>query len=107
MTTSVPDDADELRQDIERTRDRLGETVEELAAKADVKSRAKAQAAELAGRLQTKAAQARTQALAQTPQLRRAVAKGATAVRQRPVPLVLALGGLTVGYLALRLRRRH
>ncbi|NMO34178.1 DUF3618 domain-containing protein [Streptomyces sp. GMY01] len=38
---------DELRQQIERTRSQLGDTVEELAAKADVKGRAKARAADL------------------------------------------------------------
>ena len=34
--------APEIQQEIERTRERLGETVEELAAKADVKARAQA-----------------------------------------------------------------
>ncbi|MEV7129540.1 DUF3618 domain-containing protein [Streptomyces sp. NPDC093260] len=38
---------DELRQQIERTRSQLGDTVEELAAKADVKGRARARAADL------------------------------------------------------------
>ncbi|KFG76151.1 DUF3618 domain-containing protein [Streptomyces mutabilis] len=38
---------DELRQQIERTRSQLGDTVEELAGKADVKGRAKARAADL------------------------------------------------------------
>lgn len=38
---------DELRQQIEMTRHRLGDTVEELVASTDVKSRARAQVAEL------------------------------------------------------------
>ncbi|MFE7211805.1 DUF3618 domain-containing protein [Streptomyces sp. NPDC001698] len=38
---------DELRSQIEQTRSQLGDTVEELAAKADVKGRAKARAADL------------------------------------------------------------
>ncbi len=38
---------DELRQQIEQTRSQLGDTVEELAGKADVKGRAKARAADL------------------------------------------------------------
>ncbi|MFD8431467.1 DUF3618 domain-containing protein, partial [Streptomyces coelicoflavus] len=38
---------DELRQQIEQTRGQLGDTVEELAGKADVKGRAKARAADL------------------------------------------------------------
>ena len=37
--------APEIQQEIERTRDHLGETVEELAARADVKARARARAA--------------------------------------------------------------
>ena len=37
----------EIQQEIERTRERLGETVDELAAKADVKARARAKGAEM------------------------------------------------------------
>jgi hypothetical protein len=40
---------DELRQQIEMTRHQLGDTVEELVAKTDVKARARAQVAELRG----------------------------------------------------------
>ncbi|WP_320774695.1 DUF3618 domain-containing protein [Streptomyces sp. CRN 30] len=40
---------DELRRQIEETRAALGDTVEELAAKADVKARAQAQMADLKG----------------------------------------------------------
>jgi len=43
--------ADELRQEIEQTRQRLGETVDELAAKADVKARARAKVAEVSGQV--------------------------------------------------------
>jgi hypothetical protein len=39
--------ADDLRQEIEQTRQRLGETVDELASKADMKARARAKAAEM------------------------------------------------------------
>jgi ABC-type hemin transport system substrate-binding protein len=53
------DDVQQLRREIELTRERLGATVEQLAAKADLKSRARAQAAELAGRVKTAAAKAR------------------------------------------------
>jgi hypothetical protein len=38
--------AGELQHEIEQTRQRLGETVDELAAKADMKARARAKAAE-------------------------------------------------------------
>jgi Protein of unknown function (DUF3618) len=39
--------APEIQQEIERTEDHLGETVEELAARADVKARARARAASI------------------------------------------------------------
>jgi len=41
MTMTAP----EIQQEIERTRDHLGETVEELASRADVKARARVRAA--------------------------------------------------------------
>jgi Protein of unknown function (DUF3618) len=47
---------EELRSDIERTRDQLGETVEALVAKADVKARAQHKAAEVKAGAQQKAA---------------------------------------------------
>jgi len=47
MTASDPASAAELQQEIERTREHLGQTVEELTAKADVKSRARAKTAEV------------------------------------------------------------
>jgi hypothetical protein len=43
-------DARQLKAEIEQTRERLGATVEQLAAKADVKSRARAKATDVAGR---------------------------------------------------------
>ena len=39
--------APEIQQEIERTRERLGDTVDELAAKADVKARTRVKAAEM------------------------------------------------------------
>jgi hypothetical protein len=50
-----PQSADALTADIERTRQELGETVEALVAKADVKARAQHRAAEVAGSLRGKA----------------------------------------------------
>jgi hypothetical protein len=121
-----PVDEAGLRQEIERTREQLGETVDQLAAKADVQGRARAKAAELAGRAKGTAAQARTQAAAQfgnvrgqlqaraapvreaTPEpVRRAVAKGASTAQQRRVPLAMAAVTLIAGYLAFRWWRRR
>ncbi|MFE0806665.1 DUF3618 domain-containing protein [Streptomyces sp. NPDC058794] len=63
---------DELRQQIEQTRSQLGDTVEELAGKADVKGRAKARAADL-----------RDKAGAMTVQLRSSAAHAGHAVQGR------------------------
>ena len=43
--------AEELQQEIEQTRRELGQTVDELAAKTDVKARARAKATEVSGRV--------------------------------------------------------
>ena len=96
------DDAERLRAEIERTREHLGETVEQLAAKLDVKGRARAKASELAGQLtqlaksapaqaRKRAAQAREQAPGSA---RKAAAAGAGTARKHPVPLFTAAGVL-------------
>jgi hypothetical protein len=50
-------DKQQLQAEIEQTRTELGETVEELAAKTDVKGRAKQTAADLSGRAKQTAAE--------------------------------------------------
>jgi uncharacterized protein DUF3618 len=121
-----PVDEAELKQEIERTREELGDTVEQLAAKTDVQGRARAKAAELAGRAKSTTAEARTQAAAQfgnvrrqlqaraapvreaTPEpVRRAVAKGASTAQQRRVPLAVAAVTLIAGYLVFRWWRKR
>ena len=52
-----PETAPQIQQEIEQTRERLGQTVEALAAKADVKARAQAKAGEMRARAQDKAAE--------------------------------------------------
>lgn len=49
--------APEIQQEIEQARERLGQTVDELAAKADVKARARAKANEMKAMAQAKAAE--------------------------------------------------
>ncbi|MGC9497996.1 DUF3618 domain-containing protein [Streptomyces sp. WG7] len=63
---------DELRRQIEQTRGQLGDTVEELAGKADVKGRAKARAADL-----------RDKAGAMTVQLRSSAAQAGHTVQDK------------------------
>jgi cobalamin biosynthesis Mg chelatase CobN len=59
---TAPDDEQELRHEIEQTREQLGETVEQFAAKTDVKSHARAKAAAVTGRVKDKTAQIRAKA---------------------------------------------
>jgi septal ring factor EnvC (AmiA/AmiB activator) len=96
------DDAERLRAEIEQTRERLGETVEQLAAKLDVKTRARAKTAELTGQLtrlaKSTAARAREQAAAAGKSApgsaQKAVAAGAGTARKHPVPLAAGAGGV-------------
>jgi uncharacterized protein DUF3618 len=77
MTAPDPATAEQLQQEIERARERLGETVEELAAKADVKAQARAKAAEVKGQARSKAIEMKGKAvevserMTQSPMVRR------------------------------------
>ena len=57
--------APEIQQEIERTQDHLGETVDELAARADVKARARARAAIIKDKAAEMSGQLRQSQLAQ------------------------------------------
>jgi hypothetical protein len=69
-----PADPEQLRQEIERTREELGETVEALIAKADVKARTRERMGEISGRLRGATTQARGQATARVEQARSQIA---------------------------------
>jgi ElaB/YqjD/DUF883 family membrane-anchored ribosome-binding protein len=115
-TTSASDGAteprspEEIRRDIEATREELGETVEALAAKTDVKAQAKdrvdsakEQAREKVDELKGKAGDVAGKAQAATPE---DVAAQADVVREkaRQNPLPFAVGGaLVVGFLLGRI----
>jgi ABC-type transporter Mla subunit MlaD len=79
--SAAPDDPRQLEQEIERTREQLGETVEQLAAKADVKSRAQAKAAEVSRRVKATASQAQQGAAAQAGNVRGQLADRTAAAR--------------------------
>jgi hypothetical protein len=81
------EDEAKLKQEIERTREQLGATVDELAAKADVKSRLRNKIAELARPMKGQAARARSAAQA-SPTAERLATNSAT-MRQKAA----ALGG--------------
>jgi Protein of unknown function (DUF3618) len=80
--------AEELQQEIDQTRQQLGETVDELAAKTDVKARAKAKAAEAKELTRAKAAEV-------SGRVRR------SPLVQRRWPVALAAGLLIAGSVAV------
>jgi Protein of unknown function (DUF3618) len=85
---------EEIQREIEQTRQRLGETVDELAAKADIKARAQATAAEAKERVQATAADV-------SGHVRR------SELVQRRWPVALAAGVLIVASVAIwRWRRK-
>ena len=57
--TATPDDQQELEKEIEQAREQLGETVEALAAKMDVKAQAQEKLGRLTARLKGKATEVR------------------------------------------------
>jgi Protein of unknown function (DUF3618) len=79
----IPEDGQELRQDIERTREQLGDTVDQLAAKTDVKARARAKAAELAGQVKGTTSQARAKVTDRSAGVRSQVAGKAAVTGQK------------------------
>jgi methyl-accepting chemotaxis protein len=85
-TTAAAGDPEQIRRDIEQTRAQLGDTVEALAHKADVKAQAT-----------RKLDQAKTQATQKLEQTKASVA-------ENPTPFVAA-GALVAGLLAWRLIR--
>ncbi|MFD8522975.1 DUF3618 domain-containing protein [Streptomyces capillispiralis] len=88
---------DELRRQIERTRHELGDTVEELAGKMDVKGRARARADDL-----------RDRAGAMTVQLRSSAAHaGEVGARQRKPILLTAAAVAVIVAMGVMTRRRH
>jgi ElaB/YqjD/DUF883 family membrane-anchored ribosome-binding protein len=99
------DDPDAIRADIERTREDLGDNVEALAAKADVRARAQQRLAGVKDRARHAAQDASQRAKATAQQ-------AGDRVRQRPAPTagvlaaVAAVVGAVVGAVVLSRRRR-
>jgi chromosome segregation ATPase len=93
--TTSPDDQQELEKEIEQTRERLGETVEALAAKVDVQTRAQEKLGQLTARLNGKTNQAKQQAT-----------RAGQQIRKRPIPAAAAVGVLGALYLFFALIRR-
>lgn len=115
--TASPDDQQELEKEIEQTRERLGETVEALAAKVDVKARAQKKLSQLTTRLKGKATAATRQLRLQdrakqlrlqdkANQAKRQANQAAQQVRKGPIPVAAAAGVLGALVVFLVLVRR-
>ena len=105
----MPDrDPDQIRSEIEDTREQLGETVEALAGKADVKGQAKAKVEDTKDRLRTRAEDARTKLGDASPEgAKGAASSAADSARERPLPFAAGgafVAGLVVGLLIGRRR---
>jgi hypothetical protein len=103
-----------LQEEIERTREHLGESVEALVAKVDVKAQAQEKARQLTELLKSTAAQGRDRAATaaasiskSTPEpVKEAVGNAGAATRQNRGPLAAAVGAAVVSGLAWLLIRR-
>ena len=94
---ALPDDPEQLRLEIERTREQLGETVEALVAKADVKARARERAELLSQRLKGTTAQARSQLAGKTADVKNAAVATGGPARDQLQARATAVGGAVRG----------
>jgi hypothetical protein len=94
----------EIRKEIERTREQLGATVEELAARADVPARVRSKAAETREMAQAKAAAASGRIRVTAAGLSRRAWPGQLAGHRWP--LALAVGLIVIGGVAVWRRRK-
>jgi hypothetical protein len=94
-------DPQEIRDDIEQTRGELGETVEALAEKADVKGQAKAKVDEVKGRIGDKRTESVERVRQATPDSAgQAASTVTTKARENRTPLIIAgvaLGAFVLG----------
>jgi hypothetical protein len=106
--TTSPDGQQELEKEIEQTRERLGETVEALAAKADVKAQAQEKLGQLTARLKGKATEATRQLRLQDKanQAKQQATQAGQQIRKRPVPAAATVGVLGALVLFFALIRR-
>jgi hypothetical protein len=103
----------EIRAEIDQTREELGDTVEALAEKTDVKAQAKAKVEDVKGQAQAKADEAKAKAkklgdkakaaAPESPQ--EGVAQAQALAKENPKPLAIA-GGILALLILWRLLRR-
>jgi ElaB/YqjD/DUF883 family membrane-anchored ribosome-binding protein len=97
---------EEIRADIEQTREELGDTVEALAAKTDVKARAQDRVTEIKDAAQAKREQLAGKAREITPESATGAGQQVVGtVQEKPLPFTAAgafAAGLVIGWLAGR-----
>lgn len=87
-------DAEALRAEIAQTREELGDTVQALAAKADVKARVRESAAQTKARVRQRAAET-------TAQLREQATHASAEARRAPVPWAAVAAGAVAAIVAV------
>ena len=109
MTGNGTGDAEALREEIRRTRVELGETVEALAAKADVKARLKESAGQARERVREHAAhtvaQRRGQAVRRAGDARAQAYEKGELVRRNPLPWAAIAAGAVASVVVLMIVR--
>jgi hypothetical protein len=99
-------DADQLRADIEQTREQLGDTVETLAGKADVKARITERVEQRKQQLRDVGQQAQTK-LGDPQQVKQLAVTVQQRARSNPPLIVGAVAAAVVAVLFMRRRRRR
>lgn len=107
-TSDTPTDPQELRGEIAQTRADLGDTVEALAAKTDVKARAKHAAGEAAGQAKQKLADATDRAAQAAGSVKDRLDHQLPPQVRRPLPwAALGAGAAVIGLVVFLIRRRR
>jgi ElaB/YqjD/DUF883 family membrane-anchored ribosome-binding protein len=97
---------EQLEREIEQTREELGDTVEALALKADVKGQAERKLRDTKAKVSDKADDLLGKAKSATPDDASAAAAAATSkARETPIPIA-AVGAFVAGFVIGRLTRR-
>jgi ElaB/YqjD/DUF883 family membrane-anchored ribosome-binding protein len=100
---------EQIRAEIEETREQLGETVEALAEKADVKGQAKARADEVKANIRHRAEEAKEKISHASPdQAKGAAANVQQTAKEKPLPFAVGgafAAGLLLGLLLAKRRR--
>ena len=107
-------DPEQLKAEIEQTREQLGRTAEQLVAKTDVKARAQAKVSDLTERAKDATTQVRRQAAAQADSARSQLVRGRNQLRSQAsdvlkqarkhrTQLIIAAGVLVAGAVVVRI----